>query len=94
MEIEVGRLVGVYSKPQKHEVVLTFRAEIIGGEIMPSDEADYHTWVGADELDTVKLLPKHHERILDALRDEAAAVVKDQRDPSLRAADAERIGGM
>ncbi|MDQ5852688.1 MAG: NUDIX domain-containing protein [Chloroflexota bacterium] len=94
LEVEVGRLVGVYSKPQKHELVLTFRAQIIGGEIMPSDEADYHTWVAADELDTVKLLPKHRERIDDALRDEAVAVVKDQRDPSLRAAEAEEIGGM
>ena len=94
LEVAVGRLVGVYSKPQKHELVLTFRVEIIGGEITPSDEADYHTWVAEDELDAVKLLPKHRERIDDALRDEAAAVVKDQRDPSLLAADAEEIGGM
>ena len=94
LEVEVGRLVGVYSKPQKHEVVLTFRARIIGGEIMPSDEADYHAWVPAAELDSIKLLPKHRERIADARRDEAAAVVKDQREPSIRAAEAEEIGGM
>ena len=94
LEVEVGRLVGVYSKPQKHELVLTFRADIIGGELLPSDEADYHTWVAPDELDTVKLLPKHRERILDALRDEPAALVKDQRDPSVTASDAEQIGGM
>jgi 8-oxo-dGTP diphosphatase len=94
LEVEVGRLVGVYSKPQKHELVLTFRARVIGGELMPSDEADYHTWVRGDELDGVKLLPKHRERVDDALRDQPAAIVKDQRDPSLHAADAEEIGGM
>ena len=94
LEVEIGRLVGDYSKPQKHEVVLTFRARVTGGSPVPSDEADYHTWVRADELDGVKLLPKHRERIDDALRYEAAAVVKDQRDPSIAAAEAEKIGGM
>ena len=94
LEVEVGPLVGVYSKPQKHELVLTFRAVIIGGEIMPSDEADYHTWVTPEDLDGVKLLPKHRERIDDALRNVSGAIIKDQRDPSIRAAEAEAIGGM
>ena len=94
LEVEVGRLVGVYSKPQKHELVLTFRARVIGGTMAPSDEADFHTWVAADELDSVKLLPKHRERIDDALRDGSAAIVKDQREPSLYATEAEQIGGM
>lgn len=94
LEVEVGPLVGVYSKPQKHELVLTFRATVIGGELLPSDEADYHSWIAPDELDSVKLLPKHRERIEDALRNEPAAIVRDQRDPSVTAADAERIGGM
>ena len=94
LEVEVGRLVGVYSKPQKHELVLVFRAKVTGGSMAPSDEADYHTWVTPAELDGVKLLPKHRERIDDALRDEQVAVVKDQREPSVAAADAEQIGGM
>ena len=94
LEVEVGRLVGVYSKPQKHELVLTFRARVIGGTLAPSNEADYHTWVAVDELDSVKLLPKHRERIDDALRDLDTAVVKDQREPSLYATEAEQIGGM
>jgi 8-oxo-dGTP diphosphatase len=94
LEIEVGQLVGVYSKPQKHEVVLAFRARITGGTLGPSDEADYHTWVRPDELDQIKLLPKHRERIDDALRGEPGAVIRDQREPSLRAAEAEAIGGM
>ena len=94
LEVEIGRLVGVYSKPQKHELVLVFRARVTGGTMVPSDEADYHTWVDPAELDTIKLLPKHRERVDDALRDDLAAVVKDQREPSLRAAEAEQIGGM
>ena len=94
LDVEVGRLVGVYSKPQKHELVLVFRARVTGGSLTPSDEADYHAWVSPVELDQVKLLPKHRERIDDALRDAPVAVIKDQREPSLTAADAEAIGGM
>jgi 8-oxo-dGTP diphosphatase len=94
LEVVAGRLVGIYSKPQKHEIVLTFEARITGGALQPSDEADHHEWVPADELEQRQILPKHLERIRDALRDEPAAIVKDQRQPSLRAREAEEIGGM
>ncbi len=84
------------SKPQKHEVVLTFEARVVGGALRPSEEADLHEWVSPEEIEQVKLLPKHLERIQDALRGEAGAIVKDQRQPSLReeAREAEEIGGM
>ncbi len=94
LEVEVGRLVGLYSKPQKHEVVLTFEARVVGGTLQPSDEADQHRWVTPTLLDQLQILPKHLERIQDALRDEPRAIVKDQRQPSLRARAAEEIGGM
>lgn len=94
LEVELGRLVGIYSKPQKHEVVLTFCARANGGTLVPSDEADYHAWVAASDLDTVKLLPKHRERIDDALLNQPEAIIKDQRQPSLLASAAEETGGM
>ncbi len=55
LEVEIGRMVGVYSKPQKHEVVLTFEARVIGGTLQPSDEADYHCWIEPEALDTIKI---------------------------------------
>ena len=96
LAITVGRLVGLYAKPQKHELVVTFEARVTGGALVPSDEADVHEWVTAGELDSYQILPKHLERIRDALRDEPAAIVKDQRQPSQRepARAAEKIGGM
>lgn len=96
LEVTVGRLIGLYSKPQKHEVVLTFEAEVQGGTLQSSDEADHHEWVAPDALAQHKILPKHLERIHDALRAEPAAIVKDQRQPSTRetAREAEEIGGM
>src|SRR6476469_5856353 len=42
LEVEIGRLIGVYSKPQKHEIVLTLQAQMTGGELGVSDEADLH----------------------------------------------------
>lgn len=96
LAIEAGRLIGLYSKPQKHEIVLTFAARVVGGSMIASDEADHHEFVQPDQLHTFAILPKHLERIQDALRDEPAAIVKDQRAPSTRepARSAEAIGGM
>jgi 8-oxo-dGTP pyrophosphatase MutT (NUDIX family) len=96
LEVEVGRLVGLYSKPQKHEIVLTFEARVVGGKLQPSDEADQHDWVTPDQFDSFQILPKHLERIHDALRNQPAAIVKDQRAPSIQdtARQAEQIGGM
>src|SRR6266705_3893608 len=38
LEVELEQLVGVYSKPQKQEVVLTFRSRITGGTLHPTEE--------------------------------------------------------
>lgn len=86
LEVTLRRLVGLYSKPQKCEIVAVFEAEVCGGALQPSDEADVHVWIAPDELARYQVLPKHRERILDALRGDAAAVVRDQREPSLWAA--------
>lgn len=96
LDVAIGRLVGVYSKPQKHEVVLVFEAHVTGGELGPSDEADHHEWVAVDKLGAYDILPKHLERIHDALRSEPAALIREQRQPSTRtpARKAEEIGGM
>src|SRR5579859_1351192 len=39
LEVEIEQLVGVYSKPQKQEVVLAFRCRVIGGTLQPTEEA-------------------------------------------------------
>src|ERR1700738_3250125 len=38
LEVEVEYLVGVYSKPQKQEVVLTFRCHQTGGVLVATEE--------------------------------------------------------
>ena len=91
LEVATGRLVGVYSKPQKHEIVITFECKIVGGTMIASDEADVHEWFEPGQFPAERFLPKHRERVEDALRNQAAAVVRDQRQPSV---SAEQVGGM
>src|SRR5947209_5604810 len=39
LEVRVEQLVGVYSKPQKQEVVLTFRCAVTGGALSETEES-------------------------------------------------------
>jgi 8-oxo-dGTP diphosphatase len=91
LDVDVGRLIGVYSKPQKHEIVLTFECHIKGGTITNTEEADHHEWFAPDGLPSEHFLPKHRERVDDALRNQLAAFVRDQRQPSV---GGEKISGM
>src|SRR5689334_10681862 len=66
-EIEVLRLVGVYAKPHKNEVVLTYLCRLAPGSPAPgtSEEVSEVGVFRVAELpeDT---LPKHRQRVLDA----------------------------
>jgi ADP-ribose pyrophosphatase YjhB (NUDIX family) len=78
-EIEVVRLVGVYSKPQKREVVFTFLCHLTPDSPAPrpSAEASRVAWFLPQHL-PANLLPKHAERLQDALCGQAAAIVRAQ----------------
>ena len=77
LEVEVEQLVGVYSKPQKQEVVLTFRCRKIGGILMQTEEARECRYFVTDDL-PVNTLPKHRQRIEDALLGLERAVIRNQ----------------
>jgi len=78
VEIRIIRLVGVYSKPQKNEVVLTFLCKL-ADDTPPttSDEVSEVGWFRADALpeDT---LPKHRQRVLDATLGQPEAILRAQ----------------
>ncbi len=77
LEVRVERLVGVYSKPQKQEVVLTFRCQVIGGALQATEESRACSYFSPDALPH-NTLPKHRERIIDELLNQQAAVLRDQ----------------
>lgn len=77
--IEIERLVGVYSKPRKHEVVLTFLCHMApdSPELTTSDEVSEVGWFAPEEFPE-QLLPKHRQRLDDALLGQTAAVIRAQ----------------
>ena len=82
LEVQVERLVGVYSKPQKQEVVLTFRCKVIGGGLQATEESRACGYFSPAALPS-NTLPKHRERINDALLNQQAAIVRAQRTSSI-----------
>jgi ADP-ribose pyrophosphatase YjhB (NUDIX family) len=80
LAIQIARLVGVYSKPQKREVVLTFLCHPAPSETAEpgtSDEVSESGWFSADTLPE-PLLPKHRQRLEDALRGQREALLRTQ----------------
>jgi 8-oxo-dGTP diphosphatase len=81
LEVKVERLVGVYSKPQKQEVVLTFLCQAIGGTLQSTEETRECRYFSPDALPG-NTLPKHRQRIEDALLNQQRAVIRAQRSSS------------
>lgn len=78
LEVEVEQLVGVYSKPQKQEVVLTFRCHVVSGTLQATDETSESRYFAPDALPP-NTLPKHRQRVQDALLNQQSAVIRAQR---------------
>ncbi len=77
LEVELERLVGVYSKPQKNEVVLVFRCRVTGGQLSATEEMAESRYFAPGELPR-NTLPKHRQRIEDALLDRLDAIIRTQ----------------
>lgn len=77
LEIEISKLAGVYSKPDKNEVVFSFICQKVGGEIMLNDEADKIEFFEMDKLPP-NTSPKQVERIRDAITNDGKAIFKVQ----------------
>lgn len=78
LEVEVEQLVGIYSKPQKQEVVLTFRCRIVDGTLHPTDEIRESRYFVPDALPH-NTLPKHRQRVEDAMLNSQTAIIRAQR---------------
>ncbi|MDQ2884580.1 MAG: NUDIX domain-containing protein [Chloroflexota bacterium] len=77
LEVVVDYLVGVYSKPQKREIVLTFRCRITGGALTATEESRACRYFAPNAL-PLNTLPKHRQRVEDALLNESHAVLRAQ----------------
>src|SRR6266487_5552961 len=81
LEVEIERLVGVYSKPQKQEVVLTFSCHVTGGTLRETEETSECRYFAHDILPS-NTLPKYRQRIEDALLNQAGEILCAQRTSS------------
>lgn len=80
-EVEIVRLVGVYSKPQKHEVVLSFLCHLPADQeqlLQTTEEISEVGWFLPPEFPR-DLLPKHRQRVEDAFLGQAEAILRAQR---------------
>lgn len=84
LRVRVGRLIGVYSSPDRvvdygdgkhHQIVaLCFEAEAVGGALATSSETTASGYFALGDIAGMDLMEHHRERIVDALA--AALVVK------------------
>lgn len=84
--IQVVRLIGVYSDPDRllvypdgnafHVVSLCFEALQLGGELQLSDETTAYGFFSLEEIGEMELLDQHRERIQDAFVNQTAAVIR------------------
>jgi 8-oxo-dGTP diphosphatase len=83
VEVEVERLVGVYSKREQSEVVFSFVCRVVGGALSCSDEADEIAFFPIAALPR-NMSPKQAERVRDAALSPAHPVLRDQAGPGTR----------
>lgn len=75
------RLIGVYSKPEKNEIVLSFACQITGGTAALTDEADRIAYFTVDDIPH-NTSAKHVERIHDSFAQTDTTVYRVQTGPS------------
>ena len=86
LSVRVKRLIGVYSNPNQlvvypdgnkvHIVVMSFEAEVIGGELGLSNETTEAGFFSAQEMETMPMHGKHKQRVEDALLNLPEALIK------------------
>lgn len=86
LSVRVKRFVGVYSHPDqltvysetdKFQIVaLHFEAEVVGGELGLSDETSDFGYFTLEEIDSLEMLGRHKERIIDTIVNQKEAFIR------------------
>ncbi|NEP08795.1 MAG: NUDIX domain-containing protein [Symploca sp. SIO2C1] len=67
LEVDIERLVGVYGKTDKDELVFSFICRPIGGHLSATDESSECKYFPIEDM-PVNTIPIHIDRIHDALK--------------------------
>lgn len=86
LRVRVKRLVGVYSHPDQlviypdgnkaHIVALHFEAELTGGTLGLSSETTEAGYFTLEQVETMDLIGRHKERVIDTLENQPEALIK------------------
>ncbi|MEK7107431.1 MAG: NUDIX domain-containing protein [Patescibacteria group bacterium] len=77
LEVDVSKLLGVYTKPVNNDIVLAFICTVTGGEISLNDEADRVEYFEVDKI-PLNTSSKHIERVKDAIENPKEVLFKVQ----------------
>jgi mutator protein MutT len=77
LEVRVERLLGVYSVPERRDLVFSFLCVRTGGVLTCCAEADGIGWFKQSSL-PFNTVPRHVERIDDAFSGNAAVITRTQ----------------
>lgn len=83
LDVVVGRLIGVYGKRDRDDVVFTFTCDVVGGQLTETDESDACQYFALDDI-PLNTNPKQVERVYDALKPGDQPVFKLQEGPATR----------
>lgn len=83
LDICIERLVGVYGKVLKDDLVFAFTCRVVSGELTLTDEADQHAYFAVEQI-PVNTPPKQVERVIDAQHSTEQPIFRRQMAPSLR----------
>jgi len=91
LKVEVERLAGIYSKPDKDDMVFQFVCKKISGSLAINKEADKIQYFAVNEIPK-NTVPKQVERIRDYFQDNNKLILKVQKGP--RAIELIKQGGL
>lgn len=81
LRVSVTDLSGVYTKPDREEVIFTFKAEVVAGSLRSNREAaDFAYFAPGEEPSNT--LPKHVQRVEDADSPQMTTIFRRQEGPS------------
>ncbi len=86
LTVRLKRLIAIYSNRDQlvvypdgnraQIVVVSFEAEITGGELGLSDETTEVGYFSPADMETMPMLGRHKDRVLDALADQPAPIIR------------------
>jgi len=84
LRVRVDKLVGIYGKVNKDELIFLFRCVVIGGNLQKkTSETTDNRYFPPDALPK-RLIPRHRQRIEDALSGVAQPILRVQSGPDTR----------